>query len=290
MALGAGTRGSWIFGGCWTLLMILMSAQFRNISWSPQPIIPVPLAQIPQVFPEKKSHLNFRAKNRQNCNFDYFWWENSGYKLEKVIFLARKIQTCSVSPLEDALGANHIIRQLDFVLKSVFFLWILGNKKLGWILIGQVQWMLVHTLVIFQAQLVIDWTEFHFEPSPMIGCQFDFDFNHLSLNIGSCNCSGSKVASILVFSRSFEAPIISTNSTFSIIFLELNWKMIISFLLYRIPSPFSRFFSSPWKKNPPKCDFSSLLLAFSVPNYAKAGRKIPFSIPHYIFFPHYLHN
>ena len=31
-----------------------------------------------------------------------------------------------------------------------------------------------------------------------------------------------------------------------------------------------------------KCNFSSLLLAFSVPNYAKAGRKIPFSISHYI--------
>ena len=54
--------------------------------------------------------------------------------------------------------------------------------------------------------------------------------------------------------------------------------------------PRFRVFSSPRKKNPPKCDFSSLLLAFSVPNYAKAGRKIPFSIPHYIFFPHYLHN
>ena len=44
------------------------------------------------------------------------------------------------------------------------------------------------------------------------------------------------------------------------------------------------------EKNFPKCDFSSLLLAFSVPNYAKSGRKILFFIPHYIFSPHYLHD
>ena len=51
IALVIGILGRTTFGGRPTLLIIFMSAQFLKVSWSPQPMAPVPFPQSPQVLP-----------------------------------------------------------------------------------------------------------------------------------------------------------------------------------------------------------------------------------------------
>ena len=56
-ALGAGLFNC-TFGGCPKWLIILISAQFLKVSWSPHPIAPVPLPQRAHVLPKVKNFLD----------------------------------------------------------------------------------------------------------------------------------------------------------------------------------------------------------------------------------------